>query len=105
MANNTRADFVKKAVNIDELLSAYGRGKGSRFAIEDTVELEDWEFEDFSRCLLKDRDFITERLDKMKAAEGVAHCILVKAKDAHFGILVESSGFSYARYAAYYECE
>ena len=99
------AYFVKKAVDISELETAVGRGHGSMIKIEDTVELEDWEFEDFSHSLLKDRAFIAERLDKMKADMGVAHCILVKAKGAGFGILVESSGYNYARYAAYYECE
>jgi hypothetical protein len=33
---------------------------------------------------------------------GVYHCIYVKGEGAKDGILIESEGYSYARYAAYY---
>jgi len=37
------------------------------------------------------------RIDK----NGVRHCILVKVSGENDGILVESEGYEYARYAAY----
>lgn len=84
-------------------MKGYEKESGSQFAIEEVVELEPEEFKAFSENLLDDHDFIAKRVDKMfMDADKVWHCILVKARGADGGILVESEGYDYARYAAYY---
>ena len=99
------AYFEKKAANISEVKNAIGKYRARRYFIEETVELEYEEYYQFSRKLMHDHIFITERKDKMFEQDGITHCILVKAKDAADGILVDSSGYDYARYAAYYSGE
>jgi hypothetical protein len=97
-----KAHFVRKASTIDDL-KGYEKESGSQYAIEEVVELEPEEFKAFSENLLDDHDFIAKRIDKMfMDTDKVWHCILVKARGADEGILVESEGYDYARYAAYY---
>jgi len=97
-----KAHFVRKASTIDDL-KGYEMESGSQFVIEEVVELEVDEFKAFSKNLLDDHDFIAKRVDKMFLdADNVWHCLLVKAKDADEGILIESEGYDYARYASYY---
>lgn len=97
-----KAHFVRKATTIDDL-KGYEKESGSQFAIEEVVELEPEEFKAFSESLLDDHDFIAQRVDKMfMDTDKVWHCILVKARGTDEGILVESEGYEYARYAAYY---
>lgn len=95
--------FARKLSTIEDLKEFICREKGSDFTIEETVELELAEYEHFSQNLLDDVEFIAQRKAKMRVdGERVWHCILVKAKGSKEGILVESEGYDYARYAAYY---
>lgn len=97
-----KAHFVRKASTIDDL-KGYEMERGSKFVIEEVVELESDEFNAFSKNLLDDHDFIAKRVDKMFIdADNVWHCLLVKAKNADEGILIESENYEYARYASYY---
>jgi len=99
-----KAHFVRKANTIDDL-KGYEKESDSQYAIEEEVELEPEEFKVFSENLLADHDFIAKRVDKMfMDADKVWHCILVKARGTDEGILVESEGYDYARYSAYYPC-
>jgi len=99
-----RAHFARKVSNLNDLKGIIGRDKGSAYVIEETVELEHAEYEHFTEHLLHDFDFISQRIDKMWVdSDKVWHCLLVKAKGAKDGILVESEGYDYARYAAYYK--
>lgn len=50
--------------------------------------------EDLS-CILENKDIMCE--DK----EGVYHCLLVTGEGKRDGVLVESKGYDYARYASY----
>lgn len=96
--------FTRKAVDIEELIRRpYSDRDASNFVIEKTVELPSPEFLLFTRSLLKDHPFIEENIDLMyRDFNGIFHCILVKEKGSTSGILVESEGYSYARYAAIY---
>ena len=49
-----------------------------------------------------DYDFIRQHWDKMYQEGDVVHCILVKGENSTDGILVNSEGSGYARYAAYF---
>ena len=49
---------------------------------------------------LEDMPFIIENRNLMREVDGVYHCLLVCVKNHRGGILVESEGYNYARYAA-----
>lgn len=97
--------FTRKAVDVQELVRRpYSDRDASNFVVEKTIELPHSEFLSFTRNLLKDYPFIEENIDLMyRDIKGLYHCILVKEKGSTSGILVESEGYSYARYAAIYE--
>lgn len=97
--------FTRKAVDIEELIRRpYSVRDAINFVIEKTVVLPSPEFLLFTRSLLKDHPFIEENIDLMyRDIKGNYHCILVKEKGSTSGILVESEGYSYARYAAIYK--
>ncbi len=72
------------------------------FVIEKVIELENEAFKHFLDDMLADYKFIEENRSLMFIdKEGVFHAILVTSKVADFGILVQSEGYSYARYSAY----
>lgn len=97
-----QANFVRKAFNIEYLKEAAKKPSISQYTIEAEVELSDGEYNYFADNLLDDFDFISKNKEKMYVdINNVWHCILVKAKGAEDGILVESEGHYYARYAAY----
>ena len=72
------------------------------FIIEKTITIDSDLFECFIMDPLSDYDFIKEHLELMYCDENeVFHCILVTSDEHDFGILVESEGYHYARYAAF----
>ena len=72
------------------------------FVVEKVIELENSEFESYLDDILEDKDFIEENIDLMYVDdEDRWHAILVTSKEADFGILVQSEGYSYARYSAH----
>lgn len=52
--------------------------------------------------MLDDYDFIGQYRDEMYQEGDIVHCILVKGENSTDGILVNSEGSGYARYAAYF---
>lgn len=69
--------------------------------IEDIVELDENTYVQFRCSLLQDFDFIGDRKDLMHKNDSGWHCLLVLGKGQNDGILVESEGYSYARYSAH----
>jgi hypothetical protein len=102
-ANMAKAVFRRKAMDIDELKAPTDLIRGGyQFVIEKVVELDQTEYDEFAANLLDHHGFIEENLEHMFVdSNDVWHAILVKAKGASDGILVESEGYTYARYAAY----
>lgn len=73
-----------------------------KFIVEKTIVLESDVFEGFIREPLNDYDYIKEHLELMYCdKEGTFHCLLVTSDKHDFGILVESEGYHYTRYAAF----
>ncbi len=68
--------------------------------IKDVVCLSDQEYTYFSNNLLCDHEFLDKYKDLMGHDEEGCHCILVLGEQSDDGILVNSEGYSYARYAA-----
>ncbi|HAX02671.1 MAG: hypothetical protein A2Y45_01470 [Tenericutes bacterium GWC2_34_14] len=72
------------------------------FIIEKVIVLDKKDFDKFLNHPLDDYDFIKENVELMYCdKENVYHCILVTSNEDDFGILIESEGYHYARYAAY----
>ena len=69
--------------------------------VEKTVELPEAEYRDFKSHLLRDASFVAENRDWMRVDEnGIAHCLLVLGEGNAEGVLVNSEGYDYARYAS-----
>ena len=68
--------------------------------IEKVIHLPGETFDRFSSDLLADRDFIKDSLDSMFYKDGRYHCLLVIGEGRRDGILVDSSGYGYARHSA-----
>ena len=72
------------------------------FVIEKAVELPTEQFEKMLRRPMDDQAFLSENAELMRQdGNGVYHCLLVTGEGRPDGLLVESEGYSYARYAAY----
>nr|WP_308627843.1 DUF6329 domain-containing protein [uncultured Eisenbergiella sp.] len=72
------------------------------FVIEKTVKLSAERFEDMLRHPMKKQDFLKENAGLMRQdGMDVYHCLLVTGEGRTDGLLVESDGSSYARYASY----
>lgn len=72
------------------------------YKIVRTINLQKHEFEFFMNNLLRDTDFIEEHSREMYRDENnVWHVLFVTSDAVDYGVLVNSEGYSYARYAAY----
>lgn len=66
------------------------------------IPLEISDFRKFEDRLLDNYEFISVNKELMYVDEdGVWHAILVTAKEVDYGIVVQSEGYDYARYAAF----
>lgn len=72
------------------------------FKVVKVIEIPLRQFEKFINRTLDDYDFIEEHKDLMFIDENnVWHCIFVTTEIFDYGILIQSEGYSYARYSAY----
>ena len=97
------AAFVRKAYSLDDLIAGDKEAKQrSRYSVEKTIILDEEGYRHFADNLIADAQFITENIEKMFVDKnGIKHCLFIRKEGANGGILVESEGYSYARYAAY----
>ena len=75
----------------------------TRECVINGIELmNDNEYETFSKNLLSEQSFITDRKDEMYVdSTGQIHGLLVLNKDSGDGILIDSQGYDYPRYVAF----
>ena len=72
------------------------------FVVEGAVTVPESVFCDLLEHPLAERDFIAGHGQQMRMdADGVRHCLLVMGEGRSDGLLVDSEGAEYARYAAY----
>ena len=72
------------------------------FVIEKVVKLPNKEFASFFHNPFFDYDFIKVNKELMRIDNNeIWHCILITGEGYDFGILVNSEGSSYARYASF----
>ena len=73
-----------------------------KVTIDAIVELTPEQFRQFSQNMAADHDFITAHTGHMYQDDtSTKHCLLVLGENEQHGILVESEGYGYARYAAW----
>ena len=74
----------------------------TNFVVEDAVTVPESVFSDLLKDPLTDREFIADHIPKMYTdRNNVRHCLLVTGEGRTDGLLVESQGYEYARYASY----
>jgi len=87
---NNRAEFLKK----------YGK----KVIIEKEITFTEEQYEKIINNLDDDYGFIEENKNLMYTDQGgVWHCILIRNQYNPHAILINSEGYSYARYAAIYQ--
>ena len=65
------------------------------------VQLTQDQYRHFCAYLLEDMPFITANRDLMGGgSDGVTRCLLVTTRNIRGGLLIDSQGYDYARYAA-----
>lgn len=70
--------------------------------IEKIVEFPEADYKSFRSNLIRDAGFISENIDRMHVdKDGIYHCLLVLGEKQPDGVLVESEGYDYARYASF----
>ena len=70
-------------------------------AVDKVIELPSSRFQQFSRALLADYDFIAENKNAIRHDEDARHCLLILDADGTDGFLVDPQGHNYARYSAF----
>ncbi len=69
--------------------------------VEKAVPVSTEEFERLKHAPMCNNDLISENLNSMWYGNGVHHCLLIYDKQQGDGLLIESEGAPYARYAQY----
>ena len=70
-------------------------------AVDKVIELPSPRFQQFSRALLADYDFIAENKDAIQRDEDARHCLLILDAEGTDGFLIDPQGYNYARYSAF----
>ena len=70
-------------------------------AVDKVIELPSPRFQQFSRALLADYDFIAENKNAIRHDEDARHCLLILDAEGMDGFLVDPQGHNYARYSAF----
>ena len=98
-----KAVFTRKAVDIEEVKERADREEAKcEYIVEKVIELPEKDYLAFADDLLADNETVRANKEKMFIdGNAIWHCILVKAEGGKDGLLVESEGYSYARYTAY----
>ena len=70
-------------------------------AVDKVIELPSQRFQQFSRALLADYDFIVENKNAIQHDGDARHCLLILDAEGKDGFLVDPQGYNYARYSAF----
>ncbi len=84
-----------------ELRRKQSEYEGESCAVDKVIELPSQRFQQFSRALLADYDFIAENKDAIQRDEDARHCLLILDAEGTDGFLVDPQGYNYARYSAF----
>ena len=97
-----------KAANIDELDKNYKPKYKDEVIIVKTITLNDKDFKQFTNNLLDDYNFIKDnelyyKVETDPDYNRLDRVLLITSKNVDYGIIVDTQGYSYARYTAYYK--
>ena len=84
-----------------ELRRKQSEYEGESCAVDKVIELPSQRFQQFSRALLADYDFIAENKNAIRHDEDARHCLLILDAEGTDGFLVDPQGYNYARYSAF----
>lgn len=103
MEELTSVRFFRKPCNIQDLQDTTPIIKPSPFEVAKVVEVSAMEYQYFTTHLLADAPFIAANhgVTGYDEQTGITRCLLVTARSVRGGVLVDSQGYNYARYAAY----
>ena len=68
--------------------------------VRKVISLPDKEYAFFKKHLMYEYDFLRKNKDQMGFHNGIRQCVLVLGESSEDGVLVDSSGYGYARYTA-----
>ena len=97
------ASFYRKAASVRDILEKAPFPEKARFQITKVIELPKEQYRGYMNELLRDVSFISRNVSDM-GFDGKTEtflCLFVTCRDVNTGLLVESEGFGYARYAAF----
>ena len=98
--SSIHSHFCYKACHAGELSDAKADGP-LRVQVEKVIELTQAQYRHFSAHLLEDMPFIAANRELAGCdPQGVTHCLLVTTRNIRGGVLINSEGHDYARYAA-----
>lgn len=98
----TTARFFRKPTHVTDLQDDTAIIQPAPFQIVREVILPEAQYRRFRANLLANTPFITTRTDLTGYDENTGfRCLLVTSRKRRDGILVDSEGYGYARYAAY----
>ena len=84
-----------------ELKRKQSEYKGEACSVDKVIELPAQRFQQFSRALLADYDFIAENKTAIRHDTDSRHCLLILNANGSGGFLVDPQGYNYARYSAF----
>ena len=99
----TTARFFRKPIHVRDLQDDTPIIKAAPFQVTKVEELTRQQFQYFCEHLLDDALFLTRDRDLMgyDTHTGAFRCVFVTCPERPDGILVDSEGYDYARYAAH----
>ena len=84
-----------------ELRRKQSEYEGEACSVDKVIELPAQRFQQFSRALLADYDFIAENKNAIRHDDDARHCLLILDAEGMDGFLVDPQGHNYARYSAF----
>ena len=84
-----------------ELRRKQSEYEGEACSVDKVIELPAQRFQQFSRALLADYDFIAENKNAIRHDDDARHCLLILDAEGMGGFLVDPQGHNYARYSAF----
>ena len=92
----------EKLIINTNLLRKESEFKTKSCAVEKAIAVSHAEFDNLKRHPLQDNDLIAENTDLMYCdSDDIYHCLLIYDEEQGDGLLIESEGSSYLRYAQY----
>ena len=100
------AFFIKCPRRIEDFKKLNIPEQRKVFTIEKTIVLSKYDYENFISDFCIDRWFIEENVNLCYVDDAeIWHCILVKQFGKNKGVLIQSDGCVYTKYAAYYNSD